>query len=81
MSTETKVEYSLTSNGRTATPIATAVIDPMDEGDILIGVRPHGAHPDSEYAIVNIAVEDDGTILVCVMDGQGESLSETKVAP
>ena len=56
------------------TPMATAEVVPMPEGDLVIGVRPFGAHPDSEYAIVSIRVETDGMLLILVSDGDGSDL-------
>ena len=77
-----KVECNLHPNGRISQPVATAVMQMMDAGDLIVGVRPYGAHPDSEYAIVGIDVEADGMLVVRVMDGNGSYLAEpVKVKP
>lgn len=64
------------------TPVATLVVEEMGDGDVIIGVRPYvgpdGAlsHPDTEYAIVGIEVDADGTLRVRVMDGDGGHIVE-----
>jgi len=70
-----KVETDLTPEG-TMRPVATAVVQEMPQGDLIIGVRRYGAHPDKEYAIVGIEVETDGTLRVRVMNGDGAYISE-----
>ena len=57
-------------------PQATARVHLMWEGDLIIGLRRYGAHPDREYAIVGILVKDDGTLSVRVMDGDGAYIAE-----
>jgi len=70
-----QVECHLSVNG-SHDPVATAVVQSMAEGDLIVGVRLAGAHPDSEYAIVSIGVEADGTVVVRVMDGEGAYLAD-----
>jgi hypothetical protein len=60
-------------------PTAVAVVTPMHEGDLLVGIRAKGAHPDEERAIVTIAVLDDGSIRVRVMQGDATDVAEVIV--
>jgi hypothetical protein len=74
-----KVEFDLSSEitgSERGTPEATVVVQPMPQGDMIVGVRPYNAHPDTEYAIVQISVEPDGTIVVQAMDGSGHYIGE-----
>jgi hypothetical protein len=59
---------------------AHAEIRTMGEGDLLVGLRHAGAHPDNEKAIVTIAVEPDGRFVVTVMDGDGCLIDKVEVA-
>lgn len=74
-----KFDYNLRPEGDAA-PLGVANITTMDDdGDLLIGLRKHGAHPDNEVAIVTIRVEDNGSFTVAVADGDGRVEKEIKV--
>jgi hypothetical protein len=57
-------------------PTAVAIVQPMHDGDLLVGVRAKGEHPDNERAIVTIAVLDDGSVRVRVMKGDASNVGE-----
>lgn len=63
-------------------PVVTLVVVDMGNGDMIIGARPyHGpdgalSHPDTEFAIVGIEADADGTLRVRVMDGDGAYIAD-----